>query len=593
MTTPICDAFRRNPLIDPETGEKLYIGSPRWRQLSDLCRTQAFAPTTVTMPPVGGTTPTPGRVVPPTVTMPTIPTPGRVVPPTMTMPTIPTPGRVVPPTMTMPTIGGTTPTPGRMPVPTIRLDPVYGLPILPEDEILNEQNLPGIPGTAEFTQPIPARPTAPVNPGAVTPEGIEAVTELFPNHMNQYQPPRHLTILGRTLHTYRYIPGADDDEIGLVVTPHKIMVNRNVENIDVQLDFDPSQINVVAGGPAIIELRGDWIITPLDNRPDGGNGGVIARLPYRLFPRIRIGSNWEISHNNIHIPYPQPVEIDPDGYIIQDDPMIEEFQFQATDYNSEYFQATVETSRLLHPSLEIMIQAAEAINAFPELRNRNQYSSYLRDATFFEVNRIYKGPRAEAARKFMLFMDQACVPTEEIENIYKLDMTPFTAEQIEALRQFMEQRGYRWTYLGFVNINHPAGLARFTDTPLNAEILPTTITPDQAILMEAWRKRALTGLTKVTDDTLNLLGLRSIVQKTDYYNVPTLVNSGPRMNQLLAQIITFRDISYNDLRNPGEVATSTKGIDISNKSARKYGLDRKNYYMMLYHEASHRNLPRQ
>jgi hypothetical protein len=544
---------------------------------------------TVTVPTMGRmtlpTVPTPGGIPLPTVT---VPTPGGIPVPTFT---VPTPGGIPVPTFTVPTPGRVTlppiPTPGRVTLPTV---PTPGGMTLPTVPTPGGVTLPTVPTPGGVTLPtVPTQvevplqqPVQAVDLGVQTPDAIALLQDHYPDHMTNPQNPNQVHIINRWRYVDRYL---NNDDIGVAISPHKIIRNRNRRDIRLNRDAHSLRFNL-ENGRSRIKLDGNWILTPLNNFPDGSNGGVIARLPYQLFPRIRIGRNWIIQVDDPNqVTYPTPVEIGPDGYIIQDDPVASEFQFNASDYNSAFFQASIETSRLLHPSLEIMIQAAEAINVFPELRNRNQYSSYLRDATFFEVNRIYKGPRAEAARKFMLFMDQAQIPEEEIWSHYKYDLEPFTEDQITALREFMRQRGYEWTYLGFVNINHPAGRARLDETPLTLENFQASITPDQAILMEAWRTKALRDGVSLSHN-LDLLGFRRIARDTAYYDSPILKNVGFNRNRI--QRLRLR---VNDIRNPEEAPINRNGRDIGDKLLSANRERSKSYYMMLFNEAMRRNLP--
>src|SRR5690606_34287382 len=68
-------------------------------------------------------------------------------------------------------------------------------------------------------------------------------------------------------------------------------------------------------------------------------------------------------------------------YYPQDQPRPDEFVFMASPENSEFIQASIETGRAIYPSLETYIQVAEEANILPTERNREQYPSYMRNAS--------------------------------------------------------------------------------------------------------------------------------------------------------------------------------------------------------------------
>src|SRR3989304_2373151 len=105
------------------------------------------------------------------------------------------------------------------------------------------------------------------------------------------------------------------------------------------------------------------------------------------------------------VPQPTVFEQRPldNDYYPQDEPNPDQFKFTATEENSAFIQATIESARNMFPSLELFIQGAESVlrdkvDIDPELMQRNRYPSFMRDATPYEIYKIYRGPEADLAQ---------------------------------------------------------------------------------------------------------------------------------------------------------------------------------------------------
>jgi len=179
---------------------------------------------------------------------------------------------------------------------------------------------------------------------------------------------------------------------------------------------------------------------------------------------------------------------------MQDDPQPDEFKFTASPENSSFIQASIETGRLLFPSLETHIQVAEAANILEEERRRGNFPSYMRDASPFEIYKIYRG---EAANRAKIFLNRFLwFPKEgDIEG--------------PIISRLMNERGYIEQYIGYISANHAAGQARRDYFPLIPGNFVASLTPDQEILMEEWRLQALKSGVAVLAN-IDFLGLRDI-----------------------------------------------------------------------------------
>lgn len=86
--------------------------------------------------------------------------------------------------------------------------------------------------------------------------------------------------------------------------------------------------------------------------------------------------------NILQVQQNQPTpQVNNNNYYPQDQPQANEFKFTATPENTHYIQATIETARILYPSLELHIQAAETANILGNERRRSNFASYMRDAS--------------------------------------------------------------------------------------------------------------------------------------------------------------------------------------------------------------------
>jgi hypothetical protein len=317
-------------------------------------------------------------------------------------------------------------------------------------------------------------------------------------------------------------------------------------------------------------------------------------------PRARDENITFRSRNLRNIDITPGQNLDADGYINQPVPNPEDFAFNATPENSEYIQAAIATARDLYPSFDLIIQAAQSSDMFREtgenfkLARRDLYPSYFKDASTFEIFKIYKEDRALAARAL-------------IHEVFFFHFENYHNE----LTDFMEQHGYHDTYGGYVNVNHPAGRISMGDTPLTPETFRNSITPDMAILMEEMRKRALTDI-RLTDfgsvhgigPLLNLKDLREQIVQNGYESnaeVPFLKRGGFNRKDLRDEILRIETRLFGPrarkprftrqyVQNQGETAVSEDGRDLTNRMLTLGRRMPKAYYYMLYNELINRNL---
>ena len=307
------------------------------------------------------------------------------------------------------------------------------------------------------------------------------------------------------------------------------------------------------------------------------------------------------------VPFPQgPIG---NEYYLQADPNPDEFRFQAAPENAHFIQASIETARNLFPSFELYIQAAEADGFLQEHTRRGLYPSYMRDASPFEIYKVYRGNAAAIAREFL---DRLIRLVQEFQN-----ENPDGEDHPITL--FMQNHGYLYTYIGFIRADHAAGQAQLQNFLLTPENFVASITPDQAILMEAWRLKALQGGVSLLDNS-DLLGLRAI---RGQYNTgprdrvedrsPVLQTIGFEKRRLLDAIRHVADrirphpttlrrrhhrvpqieiipITRNYIRYEGENAVNEWGRNINDKGLATNDEMPKPYYMMLYNELRLRGL---
>ena len=307
---------------------------------------------------------------------------------------------------------------------------------------------------------------------------------------------------------------------------------------------------------------------------------------------------------------PLTVNVVVDDYIPQDQPRAEDFNFQASPENTQFIQASIETARTLFPSLEVHIQVARELNMFPEIR-RNNFPMYLRDASPFEIYKVYRGEAINTARwfltQFMGIVNQNNDAPETYDVYYPDNI-------IDA----MQRHRYTYRYIGFIRSDHVAGQAHSDDFPLTSDNFVASITPDQAILMEEWRKEALRGGVAVLGN-IDLLGLRQI---RDQYltqdqrgedrpladRPPVLQTIGFPKEKLRRAVLAVAQrinphpnrranhvlpITRNYIRYEGEEATLICGRKTTNINDKGLVLNKempKTYYMMLYNELRLRGL---
>jgi hypothetical protein len=283
--------------------------------------------------------------------------------------------------------------------------------------------------------------------------------------------------------------------------------------------------------------------------------------------------------------------VKPDDYYPQDEPDVNEFALTATPETSELIQASIQVGRDRYPSFEMYIQAAEHMEILYNGRRRNQYPSYFRDASPFEIFKIYTGEPARSARIFLteLILDQ--------NRNYN-----FHGEKSE-IDHFMEQRGYTNFYMGYLNTQDPSVQAYLGQLPLTPENFAKTITPDQEILMEKFRRKALSPRSvnleilpasverggSIFDEQIDY---KEKIQHGGNTHGPTLMPIGFRKNVLMDKIIEINNklpqLAYNNniirdyIKYEGE--KDNRGKDIKNKGLSLDKNNRNTYYMMLYNE---------
>ena len=287
-----------------------------------------------------------------------------------------------------------------------------------------------------------------------------------------------------------------------------------------------------------------------------------------------------------------------DDYYPQDQPRDDEFQFNAGPENSDLIQATIQTARDVFPSLETFIRVAERLDIHSELRRRSRYPSYMKDASTYEITRIYQGPAAVKARELIALMDR---------ERYWGDIKNITRE--------MNLLGYSSEYMGLVLFVKKGVVTVNAGTPLTPENFVKTITPDKAILMEAWREKVANG--SATEDgasNLSILGLGEIVHPNpnienvvredrgiDVNRTPLIFTLGFSNHALREAIARSVERLPDRLRPREETGFRAKRKYIMYDSDRKINkmqekylplgkLFPKSYYMMVYNELMIRGL---
>lgn len=290
-------------------------------------------------------------------------------------------------------------------------------------------------------------------------------------------------------------------------------------------------------------------------------------------------------------------------YRPQDTPTDADFAVTATPENFEYIQAAMETGREIYPSLEQYIQVAEWLQIhYPHriqlgherLFDRSNYPSFMRDASPFEIFKVYTGS-AELGSTLIRVIARI------FSGENRLQPPPFMAE-------------YQPTYFGFIR--------RINAEPLTPETFRASITPDQAILMEAWRQKILHQPTFDFQQG-GLIGLDDMLRQlvrnrhgADYYyphehihyhlgfkkrdlrnailNVNATLPPYPRFNQENRggemRHNRISNLIIDHVRYEGETATDKFGRD---RRTKKIGLSEtlpREYYMMLYNELITRGL---
>lgn len=156
-----------------------------------------------------------------------------------------------------------------------------------------------------------------------------------------------------------------------------------------------------------------------------------------------------------------------DGY--KDIPTVpaDDWQITATPQNKAFLQATLRTARETYPPFSMYVDYV-VDNAGSGRYRRSQFPSYLKDATPFEIFRLYK------------------------DNYGARGLIQSVQDDDDFVR-YMERAGFISLYdILFVKAEIVSDLDNSNLTP---ESLEFTLTDDQRILMEAWRKKALTPFT--------------------------------------------------------------------------------------------------
>ena len=278
------------------------------------------------------------------------------------------------------------------------------------------------------------------------------------------------------------------------------------------------------------------------------------------------------------------------NYYPQDAPTAAEFKFNVPEEHQALVQASIEVARSRYPSFDLYIQAAEVADVLEYLRDRRNYPSYFRDASPFEIFKIYEGAAADRARDFLREFIQDHVDERG------------DATEKEVIDDFMAQHGYRSYYMGYLKEDDPSVQAYFDELPLTSENFAATITPDKAILMEMYRKKALQGgianMTMFANKDRALLFIDYKGQGIQYDNGPILQSIGFKRDALrerMSKINVGRNQRRNNItrdyiRYEGETAINANGNDITDKRLSMSSENRVPYYSMVYNQLRERGL---
>jgi len=183
-------------------------------------------------------------------------------------------------------------------------------------------------------------------------------------------------------------------------------------------------------------------------------------------------------------------------YHEQNQPTLDEYQFNPTQTNTDLIQASVETARAIYAPFELYIQLAQHLG---NVEINGIFPSYLRDASPYEIFKIYTGEPIFRARQL-------------IDDIVYYEATD--VHDANNVLNFMGERGYLFSYVGFVRADHPGQQAYRHETPLTPANFHHALTHDQEILMEAWRLKALHGAVSHTRN-IHLLDIKDILRQND------------------------------------------------------------------------------
>jgi hypothetical protein len=312
-----------------------------------------------------------------------------------------------------------------------------------------------------------------------------------------------------------------------------------------------------------------------------------------------------------------------DNYQPQDQPGPADFAINATEMNSNYIQAAIQTARNLYPSFDLYIEAINHVYynfmTEHEIRvQRSEFPSFLRDASPFEIYKVYTGPSVFKARRILnlVFWGKLWENKEH----FKIDNDDIRG-WIDEIDLFMEDHDYDCLYWGHIKQNV---VGNVIDKNLTPDNFIANITPDQAILMEEWRKKVLSGPMS-QHENIDLIDLKDMQDqvgasnlnmhnndtKTEFghpveeiingirtprssvnghfgFSVPMLKKAIKQANDRLPPYPTrpqsSNHMSREFVRYEGETAINSAGMAIGetklplNKSMPKV------YYMMIYHE---------
>ena len=252
--------------------------------------------------------------------------------------------------------------------------------------------------------------------------------------------------------------------------------------------------------------------------------------------------------------------------------------FEATPENAAFIQASMTTGREIYPPFSMYLEWAIANQDYilgntdyrpkDRLFRRSTYPLYLRDASTYEVFYIYNVPEARQLIRLLDVADAAGYDIFGEEDYYRRywnERYPDTYQR--SFFAHMHNQGYRYDYFKYVKdlpITNPGN-------PLTPARLQASLTPDQQILIEAWRQRALTPITTPlveershNNNNMKVLELRNIHEQ--------IANTHP-LERGASQAPVISDIGYsNDAIKTviTDVNSILKGVHHTNGLTRQF-----------------------